>query len=63
MIRVRMTAIAGKGSFCIYGTREWYLEAFVVAWRQNEGLAVLSTIIDAGGDCEFSMVDDYVSPM
>jgi hypothetical protein len=64
MISVTMIAIAGKGSFCRYGTREWYSEAFVVAWRKNEGLAaLLSTMIDAGGDCEFAIVTDYGPPL
>lgn len=61
MISVTMIAIAGKGSFCRYGTREWYSEAFVVAWRKNDGLAALfSTMIDAGGDWGFAMVTEHV---
>jgi hypothetical protein len=50
---VAMIAIAGNGSLCRYGTREWYCDALLETLRKNEGLAPdssMATMIEAGGE-------------
>jgi hypothetical protein len=49
---VTMMAIAGKGSFCRYGTRAWYCDALAETLRRKDDLlSVSSTMTDEGGEC------------
>ena len=61
MMSVTMIAIAGKGSLLIYGTREWYFEAFFDMLSRKVGLFGLASSLRTDGDGEVAILKGKIA--